>query len=80
MFFKSLVSMQEAMALLRVSQYFVLRSRAFGHLVFQCASSATLVADDTSWGGNVTVCRIKLRFAMLAEQARNILEGCETLR
>jgi len=31
-------------------------------------------------GGNVTVCRIKLRFAMLAEQARNILEGCETLR
>ena len=51
MFFKSLVSMQEAIALRRVSQYFVLRSRAFGHLVFQCASSATLVADDTSWGG-----------------------------
>ena len=79
-FFKSLVGMQDAISSQRVPQYFGLRSRAFGHLVFSVRIISSSGADDTSWGGNVTVCRIKLRFAMLAEQARNILEGCETLR
>jgi len=50
-FFKSLVGMQDAISSQRVPQYFGLRSRAFGHLVFHCASSATVVSDDTSGGG-----------------------------